>query len=107
MKPAAGVIVARPAMAPTQSPTKPGRPRRTQSMSSHRNRATEAEISEFTAAPTATEPVDSADPQLQKTNAKKPTALQTASSVRAAGPALNPNQPNHNMAVPNATKGTL
>ena len=66
MKPAAGVMVASPAMAPTQSPTKPGRPTRAQSMRSHRNSATDAEISEFTAAPTATEPVARADPHFSR-----------------------------------------
>ena len=44
-KPAAGVIVARPAMAPTQTPTSDGLPSSFHSMTIQTNRATEAEIS--------------------------------------------------------------
>lgn len=83
MKPAAGVTVAKPAMEPTQSPTHPGRPRWIQSMINQRNKATEAAVYEFTAAPTA------------------------VPLVAKAEPALKPNQPNQSKAVPKATKGTL
>jgi len=46
-KPAAGVMVARPAMAPTQTPTKLGLPSSFHSMTIQTSRATDAEISVF------------------------------------------------------------
>mmetsp|Transcript_56479 Transcript_56479/g.104579 ORF Transcript_56479/g.104579 Transcript_56479/m.104579 type:complete len:200 (+) Transcript_56479:667-1266(+) len=83
MKPAAGVTVASPAIAPTQRPTNFGRPSRSQSMINHMKSATEAAISEFTAAATEAPLTFKADPPLK------------------------PNQPNHNNAVPSATNGML
>ena len=46
-KPAAGVMVARPAMAPTHNPTRVGLPDNFHSMSIHTKSDIEAEISEF------------------------------------------------------------
>ena len=82
-KPAHGVMVARPAIAPTQSPTIDGLPKRIHSMSTHTERAVDAAISELTAA-YAAPPVDA-----------------------SAEPPLKPKQPNHRSAVPRPTKGML
>ena len=49
-KPAHGVMVASPAMAPTQRPTREGFPLRAHSRPTHTVRAVEAAISELTAA---------------------------------------------------------
>ena len=77
--PAAGVIVARQATAPTQRPTNDGIPFLYQSIPVQTVRAVEAEISEFTAAKAALPVLARADPPLK------------------------PNQPNHRRPVPRAT----
>mmetsp|Transcript_12939 Transcript_12939/g.42810 ORF Transcript_12939/g.42810 Transcript_12939/m.42810 type:complete len:269 (+) Transcript_12939:634-1440(+) len=81
--PAAGVIVASPAMAPTQAPTRVGLPLCTHSMTIHANSAHDALISVLIAAYAATP------------------------SAASALPALNPNHPNQSIPVPSATNGML
>mmetsp|Transcript_530 Transcript_530/g.2039 ORF Transcript_530/g.2039 Transcript_530/m.2039 type:complete len:210 (+) Transcript_530:612-1241(+) len=81
--PAAGVMVARPAMAPTHAPTSVGLPLCSHSMTIHANSAHDAEISVLI------------------------PAFAAAVLAPSADPALNPNHPNHSMPVPSATKGML
>mmetsp|Transcript_7638 Transcript_7638/g.30652 ORF Transcript_7638/g.30652 Transcript_7638/m.30652 type:complete len:211 (+) Transcript_7638:603-1235(+) len=78
-----GVMVAKPAIAPTQAPTRVGLPSIFHSSMSQKKRAAEAEISEFIAASAA------------------------CSFAARAEPPLKPNQPNQRRPVPRATKGML
>ena len=82
-KAAAGVIVAKPAIAPTHAPTRVGLPSIFHSSKSQKKSAVEAAISEFIAATTA-----------------EPLAAR-------AEPPLKPNQPNQRRPVPRATNGML
>ena len=70
-KPAHGVMVARPAIAPTQSPTIDGFPNRIHSMSTHTERAVDAAISELTAA-YAAPPVDASAAPLEDASLSGP-----------------------------------
>ena len=82
-KPAAGVIVARPATVPVSNPTNFGLEELIQSRQSQVHPATAAARSVF----------------------KKATAV--TESTRNSEPALKPNHPNHSSPVPSATIGTL